>query len=122
MVDYNTPVGQIRLLIADVDTGENQIFTDEQLEGYLSITSQSVKRAAADALDAIASSEALTSKVIQTQDRSSNGAAVADALRKHATALRARAQEEEDEENDEPFFTAFNLTGPGSQEGEEMRL
>ena len=122
MVDYNAPVGQVRLLIADVDTGENQIFTDEQLEGYLSITHQSVKRAAADALDAIASSEALTSKVIQTQDRSSNGAAVADALRKHANALRARAKEEEDEENDEPFFTAFNLTGPGSQEGEEMRL
>lgn len=122
MVDYNTPVGQIRLLIADVDTGENQIFTDEQLEGYLSITRQSVKRAAADALDAIASSEALTSKVIQTQDRSSNGAAVADALRKHATALRARAKEEEDAEDDEPFFMAFNLTGPDRQEGEEMRL
>lgn len=122
MVDYNTPVGQIRLLIADVDTGEDQIFTDEQLEGYLSITRNSVKRAAADALDAIASSEALTSKVIQTQDRSSNGAAVADALRKHANALRARAKEEEDEENDEPFFTAFNLTGPDRQEGEEMRL
>ena len=122
MTDYNDPVQQVRLLIADVDTGENQIFTDEQLKGYLSITSQSVKRAAADALDAIASSEALTSKVIQTQDRSSNGAAVADALRKHANALRARAKEEEDEENDEPFFTAFNLTGPDRQEGEEMRL
>lgn len=122
MVDYNTPVGQIRLLIADVDTGENQIFTDEQLEGYLSITRDSVKRAAADALDAIATSEALISKVIQTQDRSSNGAAVADALRKHANALRARADEEEAAENDEPFFTAFNLTGPDRQEGEEMRL
>lgn len=122
MVDYNTPVGQIRLLIADVDTGENQIFTDEQLEGYLSITSQSVKRAAADALDAIASSEALTSKVIQTQDRSSNGAAVADALRKHAAALRQRAKEEEDAVEDDPFFLAFNLTDDTPIEGEEMRL
>ena len=122
MVDYNTPVGQIRLLIADVDTGDNQIFTDEQLEGYLGITDHSVKRAAADALDAIATSEALISKVITTQDRSSDGRAVADALRKHADALRKRAQEEEDVENGEPFFLAFNLTDDGSQEGEEARL
>lgn len=122
MVDYNTPVGQIRLLIADVDTGENQIFSDDQLEGYLSITHQSVKRAAADALDAIASSEALTSKVIQTQDRSVDGSKTADALRKHANALRARAKEEEDAIEDDPFFMAFNLTGPDRQEGEEMRL
>lgn len=122
MSDYNEPVQQVRLLIADLDTGENQIFSDDQLEGFLSITRQSVKRAAADALDAIASSEALTSKVITTQDRSTNGAQVADALRKHATALRGRAKEEEDAEDDEQFFMAFDLTGPMPAEGEEMRL
>ena len=122
MVEYNDPVQQVRLLIADVDTGENQIFTDDQLNGYLSIARDSVKRAAADALDAIATSEALISKVITTQDRSSDGRAVADALRKHAAALRVRAKEEEDAEDDEPFFMAFNLTGPDRAEGEEMRL
>ncbi|MCI4012373.1 hypothetical protein [Brevibacterium sp. ZH18] len=122
MVEYNEPVQQVRLLIADLDAGENQIFSDDQLEGFLSITRQSVKRAAADALDAIASSEALTSKVITTQDRSADGAKVADALRKHAAALRGRAKEEEDAEDDEPFFMAFDLTGPMSAEGEEMRL
>lgn len=122
MVDYNDPVQQVRLLIADVGTGENQIFTDDQLKGYLSIARDSVLRAAADALDAIASSEALTSKVITTQDRSSNGAAVADALRKHAAALRQRAKEEEDAVEDDPFFLAFNITGDLPGEGEEMRL
>lgn len=122
MVEYNEPAQQVRLLIADLDEGENQIFTDDQLEGFLSITSQSVKRAAADALDAIATSEALISKVITTQDRSSDGRAVADALRKHSAALRDRAKEEEDAEDAEPFFMAFDLTGPGRQEGEEMRL
>lgn len=122
MVEYNEPAQQVRLLIADLDEGENQIFTDDQLEGFLSITRQSVKRAAADALDAIATSEALISKVITTQDRSSDGRAVADALRKHSAALRDRAKEEEDAEDAEPFFMAFDLTGPGRQEGEEMRL
>lgn len=122
MSDYNEPVQQVRLLIADLDEGENQIFSDDQLKGFLSITLDSVLRAAADALDAIATSEALISKVISTQDRSSDGRAVADALRKHSAALRQRAKEEEDTENDEPFFIAFNLTGGTAQEGEEMRL
>lgn len=122
MVEYNEPVQQVRLLIADLDEGENQIFTDDQLEGFLSITRQSVKRAAADALDAIATSEALISKKLRTLDRESDGPAVADALRKHAASLRQRAKEEEDLMDDEPFFMAFDLTGPDRQEGEEMRL
>lgn len=122
MVEYNEPAQQVRLLIADLDEGENQIFTDDQLEGFLSITSQSVKRAAADALDAIATSEALISKKLRTLDRESDGPAVADALRKHAASLRQRAKEEEDLMDDEPFFMAFDLTGPDRQEGEEMRL
>lgn len=121
MVEYNEPVQQIRLLIADLDAGENQIFSDDQLEGFLSITRQSVKRAAADALDAIASSEALTSKVITTQDRSVDGSKTADALRKHAASLRQRAKEEEDLLDEEPYFMAFSLDGNPLAEGEERR-
>lgn len=97
MVDYNTPVGQVRLLAGDLDTGENQIFGDDELNGFLSIANGSIKRAAADAIDVIASSEALISKVITTQDRSVDGAKTADSLRKHAESLRKRAQDEEDE-------------------------
>lgn len=121
MVDYTTPVGQVRLLIADVDP-DGQVFTDDQLNGYLSITHQSVKRAAADALDAIATSEALISKVITTQDRSTDGAKVADALRKHAAALRKRADDEDAAAEDDPFFTAFTIGDEARNEGEEYRL
>lgn len=121
MADYTSPASQVRLIIGDLDE-DNQIFDDTQLEGFLGITRDSVKRAAAEALDTIASSEALISKKITTQDRSTDGPAVAAALRAHATALRARAKEEEDADEEEPFFEAFNITGPSPIEGEEMRL
>lgn len=121
MVEYNDPVQQVRLIIGDTNTDDPD-FDDDQIRGFLSISRNSVLRAAADALDAIATNEALLSKKLSTQDRSSDGPAVADALRAHATALRARAKEEEDAENDEPFFLAFDLDGASSQEGEEMRL
>lgn len=121
MSDYNDPVQQVRLITGDTNADDPD-FTDDQLEGFLSIARNSVLRAAADALDGIATSEALLSKKISTQDRASDGPAVADALRKHATALRGRAKEEEDAENDEPFFMAFDLTGDIAREGEEMRL
>lgn len=94
---------QVRLLIGDT---ENQIFSDTELSTFLELCGGSVYRAAADALDTIASSEALLSKKITTQDRSTDGPAVADALRKHADALRARANEEEDTEDD-PYAMVF---------------
>lgn len=121
MVDYNDPVQQVRLIIGDTNADDPD-FTDDQLHGFLSIARDSVLRAAADALDAIATNEALLSKKLSTQDRSSDGPAVADALRAHATALRQRAKEEEDAVEDDPFFLAFNITGDPPGEGEEMRL
>lgn len=121
MVEYNTPASQVRLIIGDTNLDDPD-FDDDQIRGFLSIASDSVLRAAADALDAIATDEALLSKKITTQDRAADGPAVADALRKHAAVLRARAKEEEDAEDDEPFFMAFNLDSPARNEGEEMRL
>ena len=119
-VDYTTPVGQVRLIIGDLDVNK-QIFGDGELEGFLALADGSVKRAAAEALDTIASSEALISKKITTQDRASDGPAVADALRKHAAALRGRAKEEEEALEEESFFSAFSLTGPARVEGEEAK-
>lgn len=98
------PLDQVRLLIADT---EDEIFSDTELTNFLFMNRDSVKRAAADALDTIASSEALISKKLTTQDRSTDGPAVADALRKHADALRARAKEEEDTTEDDPFAMVF---------------
>lgn len=91
-----TPTEQVRLLIADVDT-DNEILTDLQIAGFLEIEAGSVKRAAASALEAIARSEALVSKVIKTQDLSTDGAKVAAELRASAKDLRAQAETDEDD-------------------------
>lgn len=103
-IDYTTPVGQVRLLIADVTEGAF-LLGDEMLTGYLALNgvpadeasppSWSVKRAAADALDAIATSEVLVSKAIKTLDLSTDGAKVAAELRAQAVARRKAADDEE---------------------------
>lgn len=107
-IDYTQATGQVRLLISDVDQ-QNEILSDDMIAGFLSRYGVAadgpttprgpVSRAAADALDTIATSEALVGKVIRTGDGlSTNGATVADALRKHAAALRARALEEDEDD------------------------
>lgn len=116
--DYSSDRGQVRLLIGDVDP-DDYLLPDEAIDGYLDIAGGTVKLAAADALDAIASSEALLSKKITTQDRSTDGPAVAQALRKHAEALRNRAAEE----GEDSFFDVFGIAArPARAEGEEYRL
>jgi hypothetical protein len=91
-----TPVAKVRLLIADTDV-DNQLFTDEQLEGFLSIEGSRIKRAAAQALDTIATSEVLISKKIRTLDLQTDGPAVAAELRARAKQLR----DEDDQDGDE---------------------
>lgn len=103
-IDYTTPTGQVRLLIADLDEA-CLVLTDAQIGGYLALygitdadsgPSWSIRRAAADALDAIAVSEALISKVIRTQDLQTDGAKVADTLRTSAAQLRRTADDDEE--------------------------
>lgn len=103
-VDYETDEGKVRLLIADTDEN-NLLFSDSQISGFLGIARNgSVKRAAADALDAIATSEALIGKVIRTQDLQTDGAKLADALRKHATELRRQADDDDADDGGASFF------------------
>ncbi len=90
MIDYSTEVGRVRLLINDVKEA-NFVFTDEEIVAFLALEGESVKRAAAQAIDTIADDEALTSKVIKDHDLTTDGAKTADALRKRAAALRAQA-------------------------------
>ena len=116
-MDFTTPVGQVRLLISDLNPDE-PLLSDDMVRGYLAMSGNNLRRAAAEALDAIASSEVLVSKVIRTQDRATDGAAVAAELRKHAVALRLRADEEEAEHD--PFFS-LTPWGGGSHEAEEAR-
>lgn len=109
---FSTARGQVRLLIADLATGERQILSDTMVDGYLArwgvpdgtatdFLRGPVSRAAADALDAIATSEALVSKVIRTADGvTTDGAKLADTLRKQAATLRAQADRDDLDEGD----------------------
>ncbi|ASX99255.1 hypothetical protein SEA_MOLIVIA_31 [Arthrobacter phage Molivia] len=103
--NYQTPVGQVRSLIPDIkkyDDPENPladaayIFEDDQIQAFLAVNGDKVKLAAAQAIDALAINEAYISKKIRTEDLSTDGPAVADAMRKGADALR-RQQRDEDQ-------------------------
>jgi hypothetical protein len=87
--DLSTPVGQVRLLISD--TTDDPVFGDDDLGVFLTLCHNSVKRAAARALETIAGDEALTSKRITSQDVSTDGPAVAAELRQLAASLKAEA-------------------------------
>lgn len=92
-----TPTDLVRSLVNDnhTDPADN-VFTDTEIAGFLQLEGGSVKLAAAQAIDVIADNEALTSKVIRTQGGvATDGAKVADSLRKRAAALRAQAEDED---------------------------
>lgn len=82
-----------RVLIPDTEAvfDGNTMFSDDDIADFLTAANNSVLRAAGYANLSIASSEALISKVIKTQDLSTNGAAVANALVLKANALFERA-------------------------------
>lgn len=91
-LDPSTDVGLIRLYIPD-QSELDPAFTDAQLEGLLAAEG-SVRRAAAAALEIVASSEVMISKVIRTRDGlETNGDKVSDALLKRAALLRKQADD-----------------------------
>ena len=95
MIDYTSDRGKVRLLIPDTDETA-LLLSDEQVDAFLSMES-GVKRAAAAALESIASNEALVGKVIKTQDLATDGAKVAETLLKRAATLRQQADEDDPE-------------------------
>ena len=126
--DFKTPTGKVRLFTADLS--EPPQISDEILEGYLGIYGWNsndpefaedvwVWRAAADALDAMSTSELLASKKIRTQDLSTDGPAVAAELRKKAAELRARADDADGLTN--IFFDIIPNSAAHSFEGAEAR-
>ena len=90
-------IEKMRVLIPDNEQvfDGDYLFADADLETYIEVAGGNVLRAAGFAIMAIAASEAMISKVIKTQDLSTNGAQVAEALRKNAEALFKRADEED---------------------------
>jgi hypothetical protein len=102
--DYATAVGQVRLLIPDTEQLENPadptaeaayIFDDHQIQAFVSLYSNNVKRAAAQAKLVLATSEALINKVIRTADYNTDGAKLGAELREQAKQLRDEADKDD---------------------------
>lgn len=101
-VNVQTPVGQVRLLIPDMELlpipGEpgqfSRLFEDEEIEQYLALNGQNVKRAAASAILTIANSEAMILRTIKTEDLQTDGSKVAAQLRVNAADLRRQSYED----------------------------
>jgi len=112
-IEFTTPRGQVRLLANDVDETE-PVFSDNEIDSFLAMEAGHVKLAAAQAIDTIADNEALCSKVIRTQDLATDGAKLADSLRKRAAALRQQHDAELEDGG------AFIITRPDLYGGPEL--
>jgi hypothetical protein len=102
--NYATAIGQVRLLIPDTEQLDDPatstvdaeyIFDDHQIQAFLSLYANSVKRAAAQAKLVLATSETLISKVIRTDDLQTDGAKLGAELRAQAKELQEQAEKEE---------------------------
>lgn len=114
MIDYISPIGQVRVLIPDLRKLEDlrdlrneprYLFTDDEILAFLAVNNGNVKRAAADACDAIGMDKALQLLVLKTDDKQTDGAKLLDAIVKRAKALREQAKE--DEENNLSFDVVY---------------
>ena len=110
MIDYTSPVGRVRVLIPDLRKLEDlrdlrneprYLFTDDEILAFLAVNNGNVKRAAADACDAIGMDKALQLLVLKTDDKQTDGAKLLDAIVKRAKTLREQAKE--DDENNLSF-------------------
>ena len=110
MIDYISPIGQVRVLIPDLRKLEDlrdlrneprYLFTDDEILAFLAVNNGNVKRAAADACDAIGMDKALQLLVLKTDDKQTDGAKLLDAIVKRAKTLREQAKE--DDENNLSF-------------------
>jgi hypothetical protein len=113
--NYSTAIGQVRLLIPDTEQLENTadpsaadayIFNDSQIQAFLTLYSNNVKRAAAQAKLVLATSEALINKVISTYDFKTDGAKLGAELRAQAKQLQEEADKDEMYDSYETFIVA----------------
>lgn len=88
--DLTTDIGMVRLLVPDRDQAV-PVFQDEEIAAFLSLEG-GVYRAAAMALETVASDTAATLRVTRTLGLEVDGAKASDALLKRATALRGQAE------------------------------
>lgn len=90
--DPSTVVGQVRFLADDRDE-PTALFTDAELQTCLDLNDQRVRLAAAQALDVKAADRAWIQGKIQLDGLSTDGTAVAAALRSQAAELRRQEVE-----------------------------
>ena len=93
--DLTTDRGKVRLLCTD-SVAAYEIFSDDSIDAFLTLESSNVKKAAALALETIASSEVLVQKRIKLLDLSTDGPAESAELLKRAGLLRGQAADDED--------------------------
>ena len=99
--DPTTTLGKVRKYAQDTGSRDslgntvintaNAIFTDVEIQGFLDDNSSDVYAAAADALEIIAANQAYVLKVISNNGLSTNGPAVAAALRETARQWREKS-------------------------------
>ncbi len=102
--NYSTTVGQTRALLGDTDSvplnpvesgfGEFMWYSDDELTGLLTVYSDNPRRAAAQALRTVASSQALLLKKWSADDLAVDGPAIARALRDLARDMDDQADNE----------------------------
>lgn len=97
--DVRTQTGMIRLLIPD-RVGTEPLFEDEELNAFLVLEGDE-RRAAALALETLASDQALTQRAVRLLDIQTDGAKVADSLLKRAATLRAQADSQDERASDD---------------------
>lgn len=117
--DYASVVGQIRLLVPDVDQLEDladptasaaYIFSDAQIQAFATLYGDNVKRAAAQAKLVLATSEALIGKVIRTADYTTDGAKLGAELRAQAKALQDEADKDDLADSYDTSFVVVGYT------------
>ena len=103
-VAFNTNVGRVRLLIPDIEERSDPrdlrqppslLFADEQIQAFLDINNGNVKRAAADAVRVIATTQSLLLKVLSTDDKSTDGAKLGAELRAQSKRLMDEADSDD---------------------------
>lgn len=92
--DLGIDAGKVRLVIAD-SREEGHILEDAEIDAFLEMNGGSIRLAAADALETIASNESLVQKAMRLLDLVTDGPKVAADLRKHAAVLRSQAAQED---------------------------
>lgn len=88
--DPSTDAGKVRLLARDTAEA-SALFQDAEIDALIALNDGDVRLAAADALDAVASNQALLLKKVKLGDIGTDGPAVAAALRANAQTLREQA-------------------------------